>query len=141
MLPHFTPVAFNPDLGLYFLRLAVGAVFLFHGWMKLVNVSAAAKGMGMKAGNVFVIGAIELLGALMLIIGYSVQLAAFLLAIILVGAVYYKISKWKVPFYSNKSTGYEFDLVMLASCLAILLTGGGSIGFVQGLIRMVNLGV
>ena len=39
----------------------------------------------------------------------------------MLGAIYFKIFKWKMPFTSQTSTGWEFDLVLLAAGLVILV--------------------
>lgn len=107
------------DWGLYALRLAVAVIFIYHAVPKL-------KG---KMGQTFVfLGVVELVSGIGLILGVYVQLAALLLAVVMVGAIYMKIAKWNAPFSAHDKTGWEFDLILLAANLAILLTGGGSKG-------------
>lgn len=115
------------DFGLLILRLAVAAVFLLHGWPKLKNAEAMAQGIGWPKEAVMLLGAVESLSSLALIFGAWMQLAALLLCVVMLGALYYKINKWKIPFMSQNSTGWEFDLTLLAANIAILLTGGGSL--------------
>ncbi len=68
-------------------------------------------------------GLIEFLGGIAMIIGIQIQIIAVLLGIIMLGAIYYKIFKWKMMFSS--ANGWEFDLILLASNIAIFLIGGG----------------
>jgi uncharacterized membrane protein YphA (DoxX/SURF4 family) len=87
-----------------------------------------AQMVGMPAGMIFMLGTVELLSSLGLILGFYTQLAALLLAIVMVGAIGMKTMKWGVPFAAMDKTGWEFDLILLAANIAILLGGGGSIG-------------
>ncbi len=52
---------------------------------------------------------------------------AVLLIIVMLGAIYHKMFKWNTPFSALDKMGWEFDLVLLAANLAILLSGGGAI--------------
>lgn len=116
------------DIGLLFLRLSVAAVFIYHALPKLKNAKGMAQAIGMPVGMVFTLGAVEFLSSVGLVLGVYTQLAALLLAIVMVGALYFKMVKWRVPFSAMDKTGREFDLILLAANIAILLSGGGSIG-------------
>lgn len=115
------------DAGLLALRLAIGAVFLYHGAPKLMKSAMMSKGMGLPVWFVFALGLAETLGGLGVILGVYTPLAAMILGIVMFGAIWFKIVKWKVPFYANDKTGWEFDFVLLAANIAIALTGGGTI--------------
>ena len=69
----------------------------------------------------------EPLGGIALAAGFLTQLAALGLGLIMAGAIYLKISKWKMPFKANNATGWEFDLVLLAGNLVILTSGPGAL--------------
>lgn len=84
--------------------------------------------VGMPAAVIFVLGAVELLSSIGLILGIYTQLAALLLGIVMIGAIGMKKIKWSIPFAAADKTGWEFDLVLLAASIAILLGGGGAIG-------------
>lgn len=84
--------------------------------------------MGMPAGMIFMLGSVEFLSSIGMILGIYVQLAALLLAIVMVGAIYFKIAKWHMPFGAMDKTGWEFDLVLLATNVILLVNGGGAIG-------------
>ena len=108
------------DIGLFLLRLAVAIVFLAHAFPKLQN----------KMGSAFLLlGVVEALSAVALVLGWYPQIAAILLAIIMVGAMWMKITKWHVPFAAMDKTGWEFDLILLAANIVILTSGGGTITF------------
>lgn len=117
----------NGDLGLFILRLGVAVIFIYHSLPKLMKPKMMAQMVGMASGAVFVLGLVEFLSGLALVFGVQMALASLLLAIIMVGAIIMKMGKWRVPFAAMDKTGWEFDLILLAASLAILLTGGGAI--------------
>lgn len=115
------------DIGLFLLRLAVAAVFIYHSLPKLKNARKMAEAMDWPMGAALALGLVELLAAIGLILGLYTQLAALLLAIVMIGAIYFKIIKWRTPFSAMDKMGWEFDLILLAANVAILLSGGGAI--------------
>lgn len=116
------------NIGLLVLRLSVAAIFLYHAMPKLTNAKGMAQMVGMPAVMILALGAVELLSSVGLVIGFYTQLAALLLGIVMVGAIGMKVMKWGAPFAAMDKTGWEFDLILLAANIAILLGGGGTIG-------------
>ncbi len=110
---------------MFLLRLAVGVIFVAHGWSKFANMEQTIGffgQLGMPSVFAYLVAAIELLGGLALVIGLYTDLAALLLAIVMVVAiVYVKMATLKVGLMG----GYEFDIVLLASNLAIMFVGPG----------------
>ncbi|MDP3792576.1 MAG: DoxX family protein [bacterium] len=104
---------------LFLLRLAVGVIFIYHAIPKLQNPKAMATGTGWRLGQVLGLGIIEFMSGLSLIGGITIKLSALLLSVVMVGAIYHKINKWKVPFSAPNSTGWEFDLILLAANLTL----------------------
>ncbi len=104
------------DFGLLILRLAVGVIFLYHCRSKL----SGAQGSFMRF-----IGYCELLGGIAMILGFLTQLAGLGLGIIMLGAIYKKINEWNIPFASKTTTGWEFDMMILSGCIALMTLGGG----------------
>lgn len=113
-------------LGILLLRVAVGLVFIYHAWPKLKNAKTLAPMMGLPGGanGVLLLGLVESLSGVGLILGVFTQLAAILLTLAMVGALYMKKMKWRVPFSAQDKMGWEFDLILLTANLAILFTGG-----------------
>lgn len=103
------------DWGMWFLQFAVGAVFVYHGWPKLKNMKKFF-GIG---GTLH--GLVEVIAATVLITGMYIREAGLALAIIMLGAIYMKKFKWKTPFSSQSTTGWEFDFVLFAASLYFLL--------------------
>jgi putative oxidoreductase len=104
------------DIGLLALRLAVAVIFLVHGPKKL---------SGTQGAFMTFIGAAETAGGAAMVAGFLTQYAALGLGIIMGGAIYKKIKEWHVPFTSMEKMGWEFDLMILAGCIALLTLGAG----------------
>ncbi len=68
----------------------------------------------------------EPLGAIAMFSGFLVQPAALGLSLIMLGAIYLKITKWKTPFKAENTTGWEFDLLILAASITLIILGGGA---------------
>lgn len=107
---------FYGDWALLALRVAIAVIFLVHGPKKLGNLTSF---MGF-------IGVCEMLGGLAMLFGFLTSWAALGIAIIMLGAIYKKITEWHVPFTAMDKMGWEFDLIILAGCVALLILGGGS---------------
>ncbi|MEK7089607.1 MAG: DoxX family protein [Patescibacteria group bacterium] len=121
------------DIGLFVLRFAVGIIFIVHAIPKFKHPKDMALGIGISGMSFMIVllGLVEMVSALYLIFGFYTQLGALLLSCVMVGAITIKITKWGVPFSTNDKMGWEFDLVLLAANIAILLVGGGSLGIQQ----------
>lgn len=116
------------DISFLILRLVVAVIFVYHAAPKLKNAGAMAQGMGMPTGAVFALGFVEFLSSLGMILGIYIQIAALLLTIVMIGAIGMKTMKWGVPFAAMDKIGWEFDLILLAANILILVNGGGAIG-------------
>lgn len=109
--------------GLFVLRVVVGLVFLPHGLSKLKNPKSFAQGMGWGVAAGAFLGFIETVSALFMIFGLLTQLAALLLAVVMIGAIYHKTVKWHKKFTGDG--GWELDLALLGANIALVLGGAG----------------
>lgn len=109
------------NIGSLVLRLAVAIIFIYHAFPKLKNAKGMAAMVGMPSAMVLMLGLVELIVSIGLVFGYYTRFAALVLAIVMVGAIGMKIMKWHVPFAGTDKTGWEFDLILLAANIAILL--------------------
>jgi putative oxidoreductase len=116
--------SFQP-LGLLVLRVAVGLIFLVHGYPKLTRSATAMQGMfvqhGLPAQLVYVAGVLETFGGILLIFGLFARPAALLLAIEM-GVAMVKVHGGHGIMALHE---YEFPLVLLAACLALATVGAG----------------
>ena|SRR5688572_14679490 len=123
------------DWGLLALRVAVGVIFIVHGVPKLRNARTLGAGIAQtvrlspSAGFVWMLvqGAVEVGGGVLLIAGILTQLVALAFIVIMIGAIAFKVAIWKTGFMAQQTTGWEFDFILLAASLLLLLTGPGSI--------------
>ncbi len=113
--------------GLLAIRIALGAIFLYHGVPKLKSPKELAGAAGLPMWFAFLIGLGETVSGLLSLIGFLTELAAIFLVVVMLGALYYKILKWKTPFSAYNQMGWEFDLILLAAALILFLGGAGSL--------------
>lgn len=107
------------------LRLAVGLIFIAHGWPKIKNLKSAAQNfemMGFKPGSFWgtLAAVLEFFGGLLLIAGWFTQLIGLLLAIEMAITTI-----WKMKGGQKIIGGFELDLILLASALMLATSGGG----------------
>lgn len=103
------------DWALLLGRLALGLIFLVHGWGKLRGAKGFYKGLGLW----------ETVWSLAAIVGFLGRPAGLALGLVMLGALYMKIFKWKAPFTAMDKTGYELDLTLLALGVMLWLLGAG----------------
>jgi putative oxidoreductase len=124
--------------GLLALRIALAAIFIAHGYPKLIRSNVDMQHMfaqhGLPAQFVYVAGVLESFGGLLLALGLFTRPAALLLAIEMGVAI------WKV----HSSGGilavhlYEFPLALGAACLALATVGAGGISVDESLLGFRN---
>jgi len=113
------------DWSLLILRLVVALVFGTSGFNHLKSPRQRAESLGMSVGFTLFLGAAELAAAIGLALGVLTQWAAAGLVLVMLGAIYLKVVKWKTGFWGEKSMGWHYDLLFIAMNLVILCTGGG----------------
>lgn len=115
------------DLSLFLLRLMVALVCGSSGFSHLKSPRQRAESIGMSVPFTVFLGAAELAGSLGLAFGVLTQWAAIGLILIMCGAIFMKILKWKTGFWGEKTYGWHYDLLFIVMNLTILATGGGRI--------------
>ncbi|HEU0080891.1 MAG TPA: DoxX family protein [Candidatus Paceibacterota bacterium] len=105
---------------LLIVRLIIGGIFIAAGWMK-VSAMAMTVGyfaqMGIPAFLAYVVGYVELVGGVLIVLGLWSCLAAFVLAVIMLFAIWY-----------SRSMGFQGmmpPLAVLAGLLSIIESGAG----------------
>jgi putative oxidoreductase len=115
------------DWSLWLLRLMVAVVFGSSGFLHLRSPRQRAESLGMNVGFTVFLGAAELAGSVALVVGVLTQWAALGLILVMLGAIYMKVAKWKTGFWGEKSMGWHYDLMFVVMNLVVLCTGGGRI--------------
>ncbi|HYZ88969.1 MAG TPA: DoxX family protein [Myxococcales bacterium] len=129
------------------MRLALGIVFLAHGSQKVLGLfgghgaRATIQGfskMGLPPAVTILVMAAEFGGGILLIIGLLTRLAAIGIGCVMVAAVLMVHSK--VGFFMNwggvqKGEGFEYHILALGLCIALLVTGGGALSVDRALSR------
>jgi putative oxidoreductase len=114
-------------LGLLVLRVALGIIFLYHGYPKLAHAGSGMQGFfvqhGLPGYFVYVAGILETFGGVLLILGLFTRAAALLLAIEMGVAI------WKVHSGGGYMAvhDYEFPLALATACFALSTLGAGLI--------------
>ncbi|MGP4029502.1 DoxX family protein [Actinomadura sp. 3N407] len=117
------------DAGLLIGRLAVGVIFIAHGWQKLTGTGHAGVtgsfdelGIPLPSLAAYYATWVELLGGAALIAGLLMPIAGVLIALNMAGAF------WYVHMDNGLFTrdgGYEYVLVLGATALLLALVGAG----------------
>ncbi|NBI27495.1 DoxX family protein [Chengkuizengella marina] len=120
-------------IGLLIIRLVVGLLFIGHGSQKLFGFFGGAglqgtggffESIGLSPGTLmaFIAGAGELVGGILLVLGFITPLASAMILVIMLGA----IVKVHAPggLWATQG-GIEYPLVLLATVIGIAFIGSG----------------
>lgn len=113
------------DISILVLRLALGLIFIVHGWPKIRNLSMTAghfESMGFRPGNLWgtVVALVEFFGGLAVFFGLYTAIGAFGIACVMFIALL-----WKMQRGQGLVGGYELDLILLAAAIALTFLGSG----------------
>jgi putative oxidoreductase len=111
-------------VGLLLLRLALGIIFIWHGYPKLTDPNAMHALFvqhGLPGYLVTIAGVLEVFGGGLIILGFLTRISALLLAMEMAVAI------WKVHSAGGYRAvhNYEFPLVLAAACFALATVGAG----------------
>jgi putative oxidoreductase len=125
------------DFGLIALRLGIGVIFLVHGtakWKMWGMVPSEHLSASML--TIFKILSIaEPLGAVAVIVGLLTPYAAFGLSIVMIGVINMKINVMHLSFMARQGTGWEFETMILAGLICLILVGPGEISLDKKLFK------
>jgi len=120
------------------LRITVGAIMFPHGAQKLLGLFGGygysatmnffMETLKLPAFISFLVIMIEFFGAVGLITGFASKLWALFMIIIMMGAIFttnYKNGFFMNWFQTQGGEGYEYHLLVIGMCLALLFTGSG----------------
>jgi putative oxidoreductase len=122
----------NPRLGQMILRVVLGLIFVAHGGAKLLGgvggtvAFFGSLGIPLPFLAAWVITLLEFLGGMFLIVGLFVLPTAILLAVhMLVGIILVHVPNGFFVIGPDAAGGYEFNLLLIAGLLSLLLGGSG----------------
>ena len=111
----------NRSLGLVLIRVAVGLVFLIHGWQKIGNIPGVEGMManfGLPGGTGFVIAWLEVVGGAAMILGVFTRVFGVIFGIEMLVAIYLTgIDKGYRP--------HELEIVLMLLSFGVALAGSG----------------
>ena len=111
------------------LRLALGILFLAHFSLKFFVFTPAGTAkffasLGLPGGLAYLTMAVELVGAIALILGIYSRIVAIVLIPILLGAIF-TVHGPAGFFFTNPNGGWEFPAFWIVGLLALALAGDG----------------
>lgn len=112
---------------LLLLRLVLALVFGSSGYNHLRRPKERAASIGMSVPFTLFLGMAECAGAMGLATGILAQWAAIGLSLLMLGAIYKKVVEWKTGFWGEKSSGWHYEVLMIAMNLVIVTMGPGKI--------------
>jgi putative oxidoreductase len=121
--------------GALLIRLALGAMFLSHGLLKVFVFGFAGtagyfESLGLPAALAYLTILAEVGGGLLLILGIYARVVAVLLIPVLAGAWIFAHAD-KGWLFSNAGGGWEYIAFLIAACAAVALTGPGAMALVN----------
>lgn len=114
------------EAALLALRLVIAAIFIYAGYAKFGLWSGAPAGM--SAGMLLLmkfLSIVEPLGGVALAAGFLTRWASAGLAIIMAGAIAFMQFTMNVGFSAPQGPGWDFPLMILVGCLALMAFGAG----------------
>ena len=107
------------------IRASIGAIFIIHSLKKFdPSWQEWLMSIGMPPEMQLPIALAEFIGGILLIIGVLTRVTGSVFAVILLGAIFH--IRWENGFFVSQG-GWEWDLVMLAAVLSIIVAGPGRI--------------
>lgn len=123
----------RPGVGLLVLRIVLGVVFIAHGYGKLKGIDGVIGffgSIGLSPMWAYLVSWVELLSGVAMVAGIFTEIAGYLIAIVMLVAIF--MVKAKFGFVG----GYELDLILLASALAVAWSGPGMLAVPMKKYRM-----
>ncbi len=124
---------FLNDIVFMGLRSALGVIFILHGISKFnPGFAENLPNMGLPVEIQIPIALAELVPGILLVIGVLTRLSASLISIIMLGAIFMVKGASSI----TGKGGVEFDLILLASALVIMIAGPGRISLAQAIKKL-----
>ena len=107
------------------MRAAIGVIFIVHGIGKFNEgfLGFLTGYLGLPPEMQIPIALAETIPGILILIGVLTRISASLLSIVMLGAIFYV----KQAGSLDGEGGFEFDLILLASCLVLIVAGPGKV--------------
>ncbi|QLH04958.1 DoxX family protein [Nitrosopumilus oxyclinae] len=113
------------DITHWGIRASIGVIFIVHSLKKFdPSWQEWLMSIGIPPEMQLPIALAEFIGGILLIVGVLTRVTGSIFAIILLGAIFH--IRWENGFFVSQG-GWEWDLVMLAAVLTIIVAGPGRI--------------
>jgi putative oxidoreductase len=118
--------------GLAILRIVLGVAIALHGWSKLSGGVGGVAGffgsLGIPAPELmaWVVTIVELVGGILLVVGFLTQIVGILIALDMLGAILFAYLLRGAPFIENGAITWEKEAVFAAAALCLALSGPGA---------------
>lgn len=121
------------DITFLGLRLSVGLIFILHGWGKINPGFLNFMGhLGLPPEMQYLIVLAEVGGGIVLIFGIFSRIGAVAISITMLGAIFLVKSAQSI----DGDGGVEFDLILLAAALVIMVAGPGRVSLAHAIKRI-----
>lgn len=113
------------DITHWGIRASIGVIFIVHSLKKFdPNWQEWLISVGIPPEMQLPIALAEFIGGILLVTGVLTRITGAVFSVILLGAIFH--IRWENGFFVSDG-GWEWDLIMLAAVLAIMIAGPGRI--------------
>lgn len=114
------------NIGSAIMRIVLGLIFTVHGLQKfqggISNIAGYFESLGIPGFLAYIVAIIELVGGILIILGFGTRIIGTLLAIVMIGATI--TAKLDIGFIgANGLAGYELDLALAAMAVFFAFAG------------------
>ena len=116
-------------IGAALLRIALGVMFLAHGLLKVMVFTLPGtvqffEGLGLPGFLAYIVTFAEIIGGVLLIVGFKTRPVAWALTPIVAGSVWAHAGNGWV--FSNANGGWEYPLFLTVVAIVVALQGPGA---------------
>lgn len=123
----------HAHLGSFLLRVGLAVIFIFHGYLKLIQEGGRAWTDTLDGDVQVAVAWGEMLCGVALLVGLLSRLAAVGLVVIMVGAIVVQTGRFDFIYVgeyhranpSRIPTGAEYNFALIVMCLAVVAIGSG----------------
>lgn len=110
------------------LRIIVGIIFIVHGTAKwaMWGVTPSEQMPEMMLWIMRILSIVEPIAGLAMVLGLFVPIAGAVFVVIMVGAIFFKITQFGSPFvFPTGAAGWSYDLLIFGAAIVLKKNGGG----------------